>query len=123
MINKIMKTKICSKCKKRKKLNKFGIDKNRKNKLTYKCKLCRNEWIRNHQRKPEIKAKRREYEIKNKKRITERNKNWVKRYYKKYPEKMEKKRKQARKLSKIYYEKNKEKVKKYRKRYYQENKR
>jgi len=116
-----MKTKVCTKCKKRKRIDEFGFKKDSKDKLTSQCKKCRNEAIRKYQRKPEIKAKRREYEKKNQERIRKRYLKWKKRYFKENPEKIKEYQEKSRINAIKYYHKNKENIRKKRREYYKKN--
>jgi len=54
--------KICSKCKQEKPIEEFKEKQRR-------CNDCRKRLIREHQRRPEIKAQRAKYELKNRDRI------------------------------------------------------
>jgi len=59
--------KPCTKCKTKKPLSEFPKDNTRKDGLSYYCKDCRNSWIREYQRRPEVKKMRME-KIRNKER-------------------------------------------------------
>ena len=93
-----MRTKICTKCKKRKLIKYFYKAKHHSDGLDSHCKKCRNIYFAIYRKK---------------------NKFYYKQWYKKHKEEQQKK---ARKYSKQYYEKNKKKIKIYYKKHNKKSK-
>jgi len=71
-----MKTKICSKCKKRKPLKKFGVNRAKKDGLNHQCKQCRKEYSKEHYKAnaEKLKEKGKEYYKANSEKIMEQKK-------------------------------------------------
>lgn len=103
-----MKTKVCSKCKKTKNINKFSKDNRAKNKLQSHCKKCQKEWGENNPEKVKEKNKR----------FRENNPEYAKEYNKNY---YQNNRKRIFKQNKKWREKNRERMIKQKKQYHQKN--
>jgi hypothetical protein len=73
-----MNTKICTKCLVEKDLSEFKYQKDTKDKLTYYCKFCLNNYIKDYyqKNKEKILIQCKEYQEKNKEKIKEYHKKW-----------------------------------------------
>jgi hypothetical protein len=108
-----METKVCSKCKKEKKVCDFYKDKTKKDGLTSNCKFCNNITIKKYKEKNTDKvrqSKKKEY-LKNIERYRSQNQKWRGENPKHMSE-----------YSKIYYVENKEELLEKQKNYYESNK-
>jgi hypothetical protein len=130
--NKVKKTKVCSKCKKRKKIGMFVTRKSSKDGHDSCCKKCKSKADKKYRiiNEKKFKKRKKEYYKKNRKKIIKKVKKWAKENKKKsqkwrreYYQKNKKYiKKQQKKNQKIWAEKNKNKIKKHNHERYIKNK-
>jgi len=122
-----METKICSKCKIEKTINKFYKNKNLKDGLSSWCKECKGKAGKEYYKKnrDEILEYQKKYPKEHNEAITKKRKEYQKEYHKRH---IEKRNKRAREIYRVniiqrkeYIAKNKDKIKHNRKKYYQKN--
>lgn len=125
-----MKTKICTKCHKRKKIDKFSKNKTCKDNYSTWCKSCNRKYLQSYYKKhkKEIMQYKKKYRQENKEKIKKQQKKSQKKYYKTHKRKYYKKYFQQyylvhkeKLLKKIreYHQNHREKLRKYNKKYLQ----